>query len=293
MKLALPASYDGSDDAALSAVLTGCCAFLDRYCGVANGGFTTQTYDELYDGTGDSSLFLLQRPVQSITKVATIQQPALAITNKKTPMGVRATSQIVGTPTNSVNLSSQYASTGLVLTVVEDAVTSTHTLTWASYPTVQLLCDAINLVGDSWQATVMGGFAKWSTTDIRATQGAFGSRVTTSYLWIHSFDLPYWRLDENAAEIQSTMGFCRGMKNWRVIYTAGYSAFPDDLSQALAELTAATYLARSVNANTQSQSLGGYSYTQAAKEGFEGLSVMAQKTINSYRRYQICHFNAW
>lgn len=290
---ALPSSYDGSDNTVLSAVLTSSCAFLDTYCNICNGGFAVQTYDELYDGTGDHILYLNQYPIQNISRIATTVTPALSITNTQSDQGCRALAQVIGTPSNPDNLSSQYVSTGLTLTYIESAVTTTQTFLWSAYPTVTSLVAAINNAGNHWSSVVMGGFGNWSTTDIRATQGAYGSRITTSYIYLHWYDLPTYRVQENTGEVYSEMGFCRGWGNWRVIYSAGYATFPDDLAQALAELTAATYLARTVNPNLQSESLGGYSYSQGTKKAFEGLSVQSKQTMAKYKRRKVGHFSLW
>lgn len=293
VKTLLRSSYDGSDDDALSSLIRSASAFLDKYCNRANGGFLSQTYDELYHGTGETIMFLRQIPIQTINRIATTQLPALSIHNTDTDMGCRATVQIVGTPNNSVNLNNQYTSTGIVLTYVKNAVTTTNTLTWATYPTVTQLQAAIAALGNNWTANVQGGFGSWSSTDLRATQGAFGARITTTYLWIHWFDLPIYRVDESIGEVYSPMGFARGLNNWRVIYTAGYSVFPDDLGQALCELVANSYYARELNSNLQQETLGPVNYTQFVREGFEGMSILAQKTINRHRVPSIDKFSCW
>lgn len=279
---------------ALLDCLKGCSVFLDRFCNRSIGGFLTQNYDILLNGTGESLLFLPDTPVQSISRVATIDQPCLALHNTESSMGARCTVQVNSTPTNTQgNYESQNVSTGITLTYIKDALTTANVLTWASYPTVNDLAAGVTALGSKWIATVMGGFGSWSTTDIRGTQGAYGSRITTSYLWIHSFDLPWYRQNELTGEIYSEMGFARGSRNWRVQYTAGYEVFPDDLAQALAELTAATYQKRFLNPNYKSQNLGQYSYVMQDKISLEQLSLMSQKTIRSYKRHLVPQFSLW
>lgn len=290
-KEAMQSSYNGAQDTQLQDVLNGCCDFLDKWTNRSSGGFNVQTYDELYNGTGDHLLFLNNTPLVSITKVATTELPALLIHNTDSDMGARA-SVVVNTSAASTNFN--YTSTGITLTYVKNAVTTTNTLTWVSYPTITQLCNAINAVGNNWTATVQGGFGSWSSSDLRGTMGAFGARVTTTYLWIHWQDLPWYRVNEFTGEIYSPMGFARGWGNWRVIYQAGFATFPNDLAQALAELTAATFYARNVNANTQNESLaGGYSYSQVAEKTFDGLSVVAKKTLQAYKRRPVPHYSIW
>jgi hypothetical protein len=284
VKARLNNSYNDADDLALNALINSCSAFLDNYCNRANGGFLTATYDELYDGTGDRLLFLNQIPVQSIAKIATLQLPCLSIINNDSDVSARATVAVVGTPANPINLSSQYTSTGVTLYYLKNNnVITDVTLNWTDYGTVTELAAAINALGNNWSCTVQGGYGGWSTSDIRATQGTFGCRTTTAYLWIWWWELPFYLNDNNTGEIYSTMGFDRGAKNWRVIYTAGYSVFPEDLVQAVCELVANVYYARSTNSNLASQNVGPTSYTQITPKDFEGLSIEARNTINRYR----------
>lgn len=290
-KEAMQSSYNGAQDTQLTDCLSACCDFLDKYTNRSSGGFAVQTYDELYNGSGDHILFVNNAPIVSISKVATTQLPAVLIHNTDSDMGTRATVQ-VNTDAASTNYS--YTSTGITLTYVKNAVTTTNTFTWVAYPTVNDLVTAINGAGNNWTATVQGGFGTWATSDIRGTMGAFGARITSTYLWIHWQELPWYRVQELTGEIYSPMGFARGWGNWRIVYQAGYATFPNDLAQALAELTAATFYARNVNANTQNESLaGGYSYSQVAEKTFDGLSLVAKKTFMAYKRRPVPHWSIW
>ncbi len=288
VKEAMRSSYNGSDDAVLADIINSCSAWLDKWSNRASGGFSVQFYDELYNGTGDNLLFLNNVPIVSITKIATTQLPAIYIRNNDADMGSRATAQINGTWNGN-----GYTSSGVTLTYVSGGTTTTNTLTWTSYTTVQALADAINGLGGYWQAGVQGGFGNWSSSDLRATQGSFGCRITTAYLWIHWYELPWYRVNELTGEVWSPMGFARGVYGWRVIYSAGYASFPDDLAQALAELVAATYYAREANANMQTENLDGYSYSQMVDKAFKGLSTVAQKTFYAYKRRPVPHFSTW
>jgi hypothetical protein len=294
VKARLPNSYNGADDTGLNRMIAESSAFLDTYCNRANNGFNVQTYDEIYNGTGERLLFLNNTPIQSIQKIATVQLPTLSIQNNDTDVSARATVSVVGTPANPINLNSQYTSTGLTLFYLKNNVPITNvTLTWEEYPTIASLAAAINALGNNWQCTVQGNFGGWSTTDLRATQGSFGCRTTTAYLWIHWYELPYYRIDENTGEIYSTMGFSRGWGNWRIIYTAGNTVFPLELAGALAELVVNAYMAKSQNSNLQSQSTGPTSYTQFVEKGFEGLSIASCKTINRYKIRKVSQFSLW
>lgn len=301
-KEAMQTSYNGNDDTALTDCLLAACDFSDRYTNHQSGGFAIQTYDELYHGTGDQILFLRQYPVQSISKIATTSQPSMYVRNNDSDIGVRATVQV-----NATMSGTQYTSTGITLTRVKNATTTTNTLTWASYPTITTLVAAINALGNNWEAGVMGGLGGWSTTDIRGTQGAFGCRIVNAYLWVHWMDLPDYRMNEITGEVFCASGFHRGEFAWRVIYSAGWgtivnggypngsiTGLPYDLQQAIAELAAATYYAKNINANTQSESLGGaLTYSQVAEKSFNGLSLLSKKTFQAYKRRSVPHFSTY
>lgn len=292
---AMRSSYTGQDDPLISSqIIPAACSWLDKYCNRANGGFAIQTYDELIHGTGTHILFLNNTPVQSIQKLSTTNLAAMSVHNQDTDLGSQATAQIIGTPTNPDNLNSQYTSTGLKLVYIKNAVTTTTTLLWTDYPTVSQIVAAVNALGNFWQANVQGGLGSYASTDLRATQGAFGAKPATCYFWVQWWSLPWYRLNENTGEIHSPMGFARGSNNWRCNYTAGYAYFPEDLTQALCEVCANTYYAREQNSNLASENLGGYSYSQlVGQAGFEGLSLMSKKTIDRYKVRKIGKFSQW
>jgi hypothetical protein len=276
---AFPPSYNNNDDVTINQLILSASDFVDNYCNRSSGGFSVQTYDELYHGTGTNLMYLNNCPLVSVQRVATTELPACYVRNNNNDMGVRALVQVTAT--------------GVTLTYIESAVTTTNTYAFATYPTVTQLVAAINGAGNHWQAGVMGGFGTWASADLRATQGNYGSRITTSYLWIHWYELPTFRVYEPSSEVYSTMGFARGVFNWRCQYTAGYATLPNDLRQAIAELVYATYMARFINPNVQSVNLGGYSYSQLADKSFNGLSAQSKKTLGQYRRHPVRKFSTW
>lgn len=288
-KEAIQSSYSnagGVDDNILLDIIRACSAFTDRYTNRPYSGFLQQSYDELYHGTGDYIMFLRNVPVVSIQRIAGSPQPACWVHNTDSDMGARATVAVT--------------STGVTLTYVKNAVTTTQTFAFTTYPTISQLSAAIGAAGNNWTSGIMGGYGGWSSSDLRYTQGAYGARLTNTYLWIHWFDLPAWRVDEENGKIYSQYGFDRGNFNWRVNYTAGYAAdaygipqIPADLQQAIAELVALTYNARSVNGNVQQENLGPMSYTQSPEKSFDNLSLLAKKTFGYYKRRIVPKFSTW
>jgi hypothetical protein len=288
---AFPAAAASQVDAqTLQDCLNGACAFIDRYCNRAVGGFAIQTYDELMHGTGERIMFLNEVPIVNITKLATNPLPAIYIRNDDSDIATQAFFQVIGVWNGNYSVS-----TGINLTLIKNGITSTNTFLWTDPGLVIVddLVTAINGIGSGWQAGPMSGLNTWPLVDFRATQGNLGCRVVTAYVFVHWMSLPVFRINEKTGEVQSEQGFCRGSFNWRAVYTAGYDPIPDDLQQAIAELTYATYTARTVNPNLNSFTLDKLSYTAVAEKSFDGLSVLSKTTIYGYRRHPVYKFSTW
>jgi hypothetical protein len=285
-KDALRSSYQGQDDTILSNdIIPAVCQFVDKYCNRSPGGLLVSQQDQLYHGTGDAILVVRDVPIVSIQRVAGISIPAILIQNKNADMSVRSTISV--------------SSTGITLTYIQSAITTTNTFLFADYPTVDDITAQINAAGNNWYAKSQNNFGQWSSADLRATQGAFGAKYTT-YLYIHWWDYQAYRVNEVNGEIWSIAGFPRGMFNIRITYMAGYGTdgngniIQDDLQQAIAELCAATYYQRESNPNLSNESLGGLSYTAILEnKKLDGLSAVAQKTLNMYRRRIVSKFSTW
>src|SRR5438477_13136514 len=84
-RYALPsAAASGSDDTAISALITACSLAITRYC---KRQFVQQTYDELYNGRGERALMLRNYPLISVESVRYRAVTVFKITNNlaKTP----------------------------------------------------------------------------------------------------------------------------------------------------------------------------------------------------------------
>jgi hypothetical protein len=77
--------------------------------------------------------------------------------------------------------------------------------------------------------------------------------------------------------------FDRGFDNWEVTYTGGYATIPADLKMACYRLTDLAYTARGRNFAIQSESLGGYSYTNANPKATTEIKASLMAAYNSMR----------
>src|SRR5262249_44853212 len=143
----------------IAALVTAVSRAVKRYC---RREFDAQSFDELYSGHGDYRLILAQYPILSVSRVATGPWAVLTIRNTS-GSNQRATVALT--------------TTGLSLTRVTAGVSSTDTsVTWASYPTVQAVANAVNALGNGWLATVPNGtYALWPSGDLRSIQGALNA----------------------------------------------------------------------------------------------------------------------
>jgi hypothetical protein len=74
-----------------------------------------------------------------------------------------------------------------------------------------------------------------------------------------------------------------GFDNVQVVYTGGYATIPADLKMACYRLTDLAYSARGRNFGIQSESLGGYSYTNANPKATNELKAELVRAYNTGR----------
>lgn len=272
-KLQLPnAPSDGSDDALIAQLVTACSSTVENY---TNCRFALTDYDELYNGNNTVFLLLNNRPVTQIKYVRYGRRGALQI-NYSNSQVQQATVQV--------------SSTGLTLQVVNNgAAASPVSLPFATYTTMTALATAISAVS-GWSATAVNEFASWSSSELGFLPATKDARRGTAYLEVHGDYLSDYRVDLEGGTLQTYWGFWRGMMNFRIGYTAGYSTVPEEVQQATAELIQATYAAVKLNPNLAAQSLGEWSWTKATKIGFENLSQTALHTLQFYKRYHVGRF---
>ena len=233
-------SFTANETSTISALITACTKAISKFC---RRNFDTQTYDELYNGTGDRRLALRQFPVVSVARVAYGPIPVLRVSNTS-PSNQRATVAVT--------------STGLSLTRVASGTSTTDTsVTWASYPTLTQAAVAVNALGNGWSAVVAdGSYANRAASDLRAPQGALNAMNVQAPLLLHAQELTGFDLDTDrgwlvrgpaSAEMLDAFDdplpptWFGGINFWRVVYTAGFATVPEDVQEACAEWVAALF----------------------------------------------------
>lgn len=260
-KQAILSLTDNSQDALLATLITAASDAIASYC---RRDFYARHYDELYSGTGQARLMLRAYPIQAVTSVRHRPVGVLAISNRDLGLNQQARVQVT--------------STGLKLTRMAAGVLATDNLTYSSNPTLQDLADAINALGQGWQARVTADYGKWPSADLYCppsfgdgvtSQGSFNARGQFADLHMHTAELSGYQFEPRGWLVR-TMPFTDpelmhpedmlwpvGTHNFRIQYTAGYTTIPEAVQQAAALWTAAMYYAATRDPSVRQQSLGG------------------------------------
>jgi hypothetical protein len=240
-----------SDDATINTLISAASRAVQRYC---RRDFTSTTYDELYNGTGDRRLILRQYPLLSVQSVRYRPVTVLKVINN-----------LANTPQARVTVTSS----GLTLTSVTSGLVTTVTLTFAANLTVLALQNAINALGNGWSAQGVG-YDQWPSADIYCpngisgstgpqanTQGALTAAGQNAELKMHTYELAGFQIDVRRGWLLRAIPYTDpellhpedliwpvGISNFRIQYTAGYATVPEDVQEACAELVATWFQQR-------------------------------------------------
>jgi len=211
------ASFSGAETNTIATLVTAVSQAVRRYC---RRQFDVETFDELYSGTGNYRLLLAQYPIVSVARVAGWPRAVITLRNSSG---------------NNQRATVAVTATGLSLTTVASGVSSTDTsVTWASYPTIQAVANAVNALGNGWSASLPNStYALWASSDLRSIQGALNAMNFSAPLRIHADELADYEVDFNRGWLlrghrgfdemgfplfaRETWGWLRGIDNYRVM----------------------------------------------------------------------------
>lgn len=217
-------STTAAEDTTLDALIAALSAAIERHC---RRNFVSTQYDEVYDGRDRTELVLRHFPILSIERVAGDPTTVLSVQNSSASVQ-RATVQVT--------------STGLALVRVASGVSATDTLTFAANVTLTALATAITALGNGWTASLASSdYANRASADLRALQGALTAKDAAAELTIHLREIADYESDAARGFLVRGIGWPGGAQAWRVIYTAGYSAVPEDVQEACAQWVAALF----------------------------------------------------
>jgi hypothetical protein len=244
-------------DNLIQTLVTAASDAIRKYC---RRDFLVTSYDELYDGNGGCTLMLRQYPIQSVKSVRYRPVTVLKVINNDATTNQQARVQVT--------------STGLVLTRTASGSFFTTTLTYASYATLQAMANAINALGLSWSAQVVGNnpgdYGSWPSSDLwvapsfgdgTTSQGNLTARGQNAELKMHTYELAGYQFDPRGWLLRAIpytdpellhpedLVWPPGILNFRVQYTAGYTTIPESVQEACAAWAAYLYYAYLRNPN--------------------------------------------
>jgi hypothetical protein len=223
-------TFSTDEDTTITSLVSAVSAAVRRWC---RREFDSQSFDELYRGTGTDRLVLRQSPLISVSRVSTNPTTVLRVTNTAST-NQRATVAVTAT--------------GLTLTRVASGTTTTDTsVTFAGNATLSAVATAVNALGNGWSAEAIAPYTLRASADLRK-QGAFGCAASTQAgLTLHVEDLADFDADLDRAilcrpaqlvwEDRDPAGWTRDAE-YRVLYTAGYASVPEDVQEACARWVA-------------------------------------------------------
>ena len=219
------ATTTSDEDTTLDALIAACSKAIRRFC---RREFDSQQFDEVYAGVGDRRLQLRQFPILSVARVACEPSAVLRITNNSATYQ-RATVAVT--------------STGLTLIRVASGVISTDTsITFAGNVTLSAVATAVNALGNGWSASVAdSSFNNRASADLRSIQGAWNAKDVHAELKIHLSELSDYEVDDKRGWLLRSAGWQGAENAWRIIYTAGFTAVPEDVQEACAEWVATLF----------------------------------------------------
>jgi hypothetical protein len=298
-KRAIQSITDNSQDALLGVLIAAYSDAISKYC---RRDFTLRTYDELYDGNGDRRLLLRQYPIQSVQAVRYRPVTVMKVINNNTSVNQQCRVQVTAT-----GIKLQSVASGVVTNV------SDSTLSYASYPTLSALANAITAQGNGWSAQVVGlstgDYGLWPSADLWVapsfgdgvqSQGALTAQGTNAELKMHTFELQGYQWDPRGWLLRAIpytdpellhpedLVWPVGVNNFRVQYTAGYATIPEAVQEACALWIAdAWYLSQRDPALTNQAIHGQITQTWNAPTDPQAPPARVARLLAPYRRHSV------
>ncbi|MCS7045113.1 MAG: hypothetical protein NZO58_02030, partial [Gemmataceae bacterium] len=177
----------------------------------------------------------------------------------------------------------QVMSTGLVLTRVVAGASATDTVAFADNATLADVARAIQALGHGWSAALAAAeFAELASADLRALQGAFPARDQPAELRLHLHEAEDYLSDPARGWLIRPGGWPGGPQAWRIVYTAGFAAVPDDVQEACAQWVAQLFWQTKRDPGLAQETVPG----SIAREPLRVVPVGVQTLLAPYRAYR-------
>ncbi len=270
--------------------------------------FVSQSFDEVatplrgQPAQGDRPVIQLAgSPVSAVSSVRGDRTTAMTITNTST---ANQRASVVLTMTGDSDAPWTLARTGLTLSRTASGVTSTSSLLFASYATVDLLGAAVNALGGGWSATAASGLGSYPSTDLMGCEDAkgaisgHGARLDLFRTELDDYDVVrpegLLKLGRSGAWAggwyggHAHHGLLGRPASVRAIYTAGFAVVPEPIQQVCIELIKSTVDRISMDTTVQSETTKDYSYVSAVVvQGIKGLPPQSREILDLYLRWTL------
>jgi hypothetical protein len=233
--------------------------------------FEVTSYDELYPGNNACELVLRHYPTVAVERVA------------HAPVGVV---RVTNTSASNQRATVKVTATGLELIRVASGVSTTNTVTFAGQATLAALASAVTAMGNGWSASVLNPDDNLrASADLRALQGAFQAANQFADLKLHTSELAGFTVDAERGILTRDGGLTwhGGLHYWRVVYSAGYSAIPDDVQEACAQIVAQLFWQTKRDPGLASENIPGADSRVILRD----LPVSAKLLLAPYRNWRV------
>lgn len=277
----------------LPSVISAASDSIRRYCA---RWFTRKTWTTEYTPNVYGQVRLDEIPVNAISRIAQGRDNAMQVIGPSTAQLARVSCTTTGDYAGGLSV------TGLTLTSVTSAVTTTTNLSFATYTTLGALQAAINAVA-GWSASVYSGYSLWPTSELvglTAAQGALNAGGC--WLDVYTEDASLERMDADTGMIWlanrgvnyiDSPAWGPGWNQWtsnprspsrvKVTYDAGYDEIPRAVQLAAVETVQAMFSRLSTDQIIAGEKAADYSYT--LKDQLDSLPDSVKHALAPYRIY--------
>jgi hypothetical protein len=276
------ASFTAAENKLIDALVAAASAAIQKWC---RRNFALGRYDEVHNGNGACRLLLDHFPVAAVERVAHDPRTVLRLRNTSAT-NQRATVQVTAT--------------GLTLQRVASGTTSTDSsVNWANNATLSAVAAAVSALGNGWAAEVTHSeYSNRASADLRPIQGALNAKDAWAGMKLHVQELSDyevdaqrgWLLRPTAAEFLQAFGdstgdggWFGGQGYWRVLYTAGFAAVPEEVQEACAEWTALLYWQAKRDPGLVQEAIPG----AVSRTATGDLPVSVKQLLTPYRNHRI------
>ena len=237
---------------------------LEAYC---SRSFGLVNRDELVDGRPYPTLWLRHYPIACVERIAS--HPAAVLRAQNSAVS-QAHVQVVDD--------------GVQLLRVVSGSTAVDRISFLSAPTLSALAAAIAFVGHGWSVSVSPGVdGTRLSADLAVFPGSFAASRAPEELRMHVGDMSRFEIDARLGAVRrlDRADWCGGPAAWRVVYTAGYDAIPEDVQEACAQIVAQLFYRAKRDPGLARDEVSGTYY----RLPIEGVAPMVLELLAPYRRF--------